>query len=266
MRYFGLATSHTDESEAKEFFAGLARKITQLPKVEGIPTKKPKSTPFGKVNLYMEDADPWIETSPRGETRCSWAFTPYVGVKNVVISKGGKKVNIQVTVDSDLTDFDLSKAVAFAIKQGAQTDALAFGGNATGSQEPELSLLEQGKGSCCFCGAIHRLNRRGGVHRHGYRAIGWSWTADCYGTNHPPYEVSADGLKEVKKTLAFDLSTLEKRLDAVSTTLANMTDADSARDRLNARREVDKIKGFVRGVNKQLEMCDQKIKTWRPQS
>jgi hypothetical protein len=81
LQYFGLATGHTDESEAKEFFAGLARKITQLPKVEGIPTKKPKSTPFGKVNLHMDDDSPWIQTNGRGETRCSWAFTPYVGLK-----------------------------------------------------------------------------------------------------------------------------------------------------------------------------------------
>ena len=262
-----------DESGAAAFLPTLLDDLYLLPRVSyAAVKKKPKTTPFGKVSIVFSEGFTHPPTARQGyET--AWEVNCYVGAKKVVISKGSKKVTVWIYAGDDLTDFDFSKVVSFAIKQGAVQDAQSFVGPSASVQPPQpvLSLAEQGKGTCCFCGSIQKLTKRGKVHRHGYRAQGFGgwggWSADCYGSNQLPIEASSDGLKHVKRLLNHDLTQAEGQLQAYVRDRKSMKQNNSTHnERRNYDAKIVEQKKVVAEIKKNIAYCDQTIANWRPQS
>ena len=232
----------TDYEEALPECEEMEKKIQKAISYIDYVDRKPKKPIFGRVSLVRDGH----MTVRGGVTK--FTYESYVGVKKVIISKNGKKVTLTISpYKLDLENFDLTKITRFVVKEGATEDAKNFLNYAPQAEEPELTLEEQNKGTCCFCGAIVAKRKDGKLFKHGYRIFGWTESAPCYGSFEFPIETSPEGLKSVKKKLKRDVLEFESR--------------GVAGDR---RVQEQRERSIVR-LKELIAQLDQRIRSWKPQ-
>ena len=260
-------STHPTEREAFQKYNGELKRIEKaLPYIDFV-NKKPKSTPFGRVSIILAK-ETW--QFPQGNPT-KWFFgfgDNYVGIRRVNISKNGKKVTLTISpYGLDFENYDLTKIINFAIKLGAVEDAksllISLEGSPIEDEEPQLTLLEQGKGTCCFCNSIQRTRNDGKLFKHGYRIQGWRMSKECYGSFEYPIEVSSEGMKNVKKRLNDDIKYYKKMIKEFKTELRS---TPRGAERLEIENKIGMKERSIKGSKDLITQLDQKIKSWKPQS
>ena len=250
--------------------------LKKLPYVEFV-TKKPKKTEFGKVYYIFNENDARLRTYDIGDGNgpvnvriegfTDWDKNIYEGIKKVLIHKNGKKVIQPIDSLSNLEDFDLEKILKFAIKMGAVEDAksliISLDGAPVEDEEPQLTLLEQGKGTCCFCGSIQSLRNDQKIFKHGYRIQGWRETSSCYGSFQFPIEISSEGMKNVKNKLNVDINYFKK---SISNFKKELKKTPRGAEYMKIDNEIRSLERSIKRTKDLITQLDGKIKSWKPQS
>lgn len=252
--------NRVDNASANSAVSHIIRTHEQDPNIS-VSRSKPKSIPFGKIAFVFDPSKVDVfEVS--GSTYVQYDVSYLEGVKNLIVSSGSSKVKLTLSITDSLQSFDLSKLIAFVVKEGGVEKAKSYLGSSF-VDTTEKPTLRADEGTCPGCFQVWSVNTGNKmIRKHGYKIIrNWTTSTGCLGTGFPPVEDSVEGLQGVKRLMEDTIK--EKR------SLKLRLELEAAREEVltvksEKLRKAGVIENHIHSLELEIKHYDARIGNWNP--